>query len=755
MRLSQNCTQKVLKNCEEFSDALALWHPNANPLSFSQFYRQVAHIQGNLRGRLEKGDYVLMAVEVCPELYTLTTALLARGVTLILVEPWMPLSRIQALIAKIKPKAFVASRLGRFWGMRVEAIRKIKNWWSVSALTRATGSNLDVDVIETIESDHPAILTFTSGSSGTPKGVIRSHQYLSDQYSVLDKSLNLSAHEGADLCIFASFAMANLVAGRASLLMPSSWKKKDIKSIFSLDSTLAPVTATLSPYFLKQLMNCGEASFLHELHLGGALCDLNLVKRVLSELKNTQTSFVYGSTEAEPVAICDLSETYERSLKEGYFQALYLGKPIQEIDWQISEAGLWVSGRHVAPKYLENEEENRRNKRIDENGKLWHFMGDRVSFDGEGFWLEGRSHQDKKEFIQEQKLYQVINSSKAFIAVNLQSKRSIFLEDMRLKAKLKASEFECFPVEKVSLIYDRRHRSRLDRKSSLNTGRQLMNKWKIFFSERVPLLVYALIAMGMAFSSQLLETANLDPSSVAIGFFVVMAYLVTLRLMDEVKDFEKDCIANPDRPLPRGLLSVEQVKPKIRIGLFLMLLMSIFALSAFNWQSSFLILVASLHLWLMYKEFFIGDWLEKRPFLYASTHQLSLLWLCAVSSVAWSGEGLFSEKTWMFGLLIIGSFFSFEICRKLDPSAHSILRTYRASYGLKKTYLAVLILQVLVLFSAYRLDLLLQASIPSLILLIGFPFLVLKKYKWVEGLASLALLWHLWFIFIVNYVFGG
>ena len=39
--------------------------------------------------------------------------------------------------------------------------------------------------------------------------------------------------------------------------------------------------------------------------------------------------------------------------------------------------------------------------------------------------------------------------------------------------------------------------------------------------------------------------------------------------MDEVKDFEKDCIANPDRPLPRGLCLWEMLSPRLlRSGLY-------------------------------------------------------------------------------------------------------------------------------------------------------------------------------------------
>ena len=55
-----------------------------------------------------------------------------------------------------------------------------------------------------------------------------------------------------------------------------------------------------------------------------------------------------------------------------------------------------------------------------------------------------------------------------------------------------------------------------------------MNRWKIFFKERIPLPVYALIALGISLSSALLNADKLDTASVIVGFIVVMLYLVTL-----------------------------------------------------------------------------------------------------------------------------------------------------------------------------------------------------------------------------------
>ena len=43
--------------------------------------------------------------------------------------------------------------------------------------------------------------------------------------------------------------------------------------------------------------------------------------------------------------------------------------------------------------------------------------------------------------------------------------------------------------------------------------------------------------------------------SIFIGVSLFLIFITELRFMDELKDYEKDKIAHPDRPLPRGLVT--------------------------------------------------------------------------------------------------------------------------------------------------------------------------------------------------------
>ena len=85
--------------------------------------------------------------------------------------------------------------------------------------------------------------------------------------------------------------------------------------------------------------------------------------------------------------------------------------------------------------------------------------------------------------------------------------------------------------------------------------------------------------------------------------------------------------------------------------------------------------------------------------------------------------------TRIFGCLILGSFYAYEVCFEIDPNAHPVLKTYLSAYGQNKTFLAVIILQAISLLSANYFSYLLEAAVTSLALLIGFPVLVSRKYK--------------------------
>lgn len=459
---------------------MALWLPDRGSTSFGELRALAARAQGLCRrSGLKPGDSVLLVDELGPRLYAIVTGVLALGASVILVEPWMPVEKINRVIALVKPRLFLTGWLGRLWGVRVASVRAIPRWVSVSDMDSAPAGEL---ARESVDPGARGIVTFTSGTTGNPKGVVRHQGYLVEQHRVISRRLELEAHSGPDLTIFANFALANLASGRGSVIVPSSWKEAHFKRLEDLPAGLRPESMTCGPAFLRRLMGSPEsaprsaprARSLRSIHVGGALTDVEVFEKAFERWPEAHFTHVYGSSEVEPVAVGDAREAVKRSKARGLFQTLHVGAPVPEIRSRLSDEGAWVAGPHVCPEYLGNAEENRLNKKLESDGTLWHFMGDRVLEDAEGWWYSGRAAQARKDFELEQRVYSRLRSSLSFVHADGQGKRWLVGEGVvPRKAELLSSFPELHGVVDGKIFRDARHRARIDRVKSLRKAGRL------------------------------------------------------------------------------------------------------------------------------------------------------------------------------------------------------------------------------------------------------------------------------------------
>jgi 4-hydroxybenzoate polyprenyltransferase len=113
------------------------------------------------------------------------------------------------------------------------------------------------------------------------------------------------------------------------------------------------------------------------------------------------------------------------------------------------------------------------------------------------------------------------------------------------------------------------------------------------------------------------------PGTMLMGAVAVLLIFFHLRIFDEIKDYETDLTVHPDRPLPRGLLTVAAAKRTafalIALELFLGLLIG---------PAAFVALCGTvLYSLVMYREFFAREWLRPRLATYAVTHTVIACWM--------------------------------------------------------------------------------------------------------------------------------
>jgi 4-hydroxybenzoate polyprenyltransferase len=273
----------------------------------------------------------------------------------------------------------------------------------------------------------------------------------------------------------------------------------------------------------------------------------------------------------------------------------------------------------------------------------------------------------------------------------------------------------------------------------------LASRWTTYVLERSPPAALLFICLGIALSPMAL-LQDLHAGILILGVAGSFGLLAQMRLGDEIKDFEKDRIVHPERPLPRGLLSIAEVQLGMKILMGSLLALAAIGGYLYSALGGLLLALCVIYIWLMYREFFIGERLQKSPMLYAVSHQVIVYplygWVGALYGLTvFANPEFIAWMTHNFGASV-----TFEICRKLDPKSHALQGTYLHHYGPKITAGIISIFVLISIAAGFYAEhhmYLLWVQIPLLFSLLLIPFKP-DKYRLIEGLSILAATVHLW-----------
>ena len=370
---------------------------------------------------LVPGDAVLILHPISLELYVFLLGALHAGLTTAFVDPSAGPVVVATACARLRPRGFFGSRKAQAWAWTRPDVRRLARRWCPRAFPFSNSFPLEPstpgDAVE-VPDNHPALITFTSGSTGQPKGAARTHGFLLAQHAALERALDLREGE-VDLVTLPVFTLANLASGVASLL-PGT----DLTRPSSVNAPLLARQArahgvgrcAASPAVFRAFLKSGSLPEFRSIHTGGAPVFPSLLDDLIKAAPQTAVHAVYGSTEAEPIADLpwrEISPAIRERIRRG--SGLPAGRPVPEIELAIlslaepAPSGGWtdvhfssrclpvgqageiiVAGAHVLPGYLDGigDQENK----IHVGGKIWHRTGDAGRLDDEGnLWLLGRA----------------------------------------------------------------------------------------------------------------------------------------------------------------------------------------------------------------------------------------------------------------------------------------------------------------------------------------------------------------------------
>ena len=211
---------------------------------------------------------------------------------------------------------------------------------------------------------------------------------------------------------------------------------------------------------------------------------------------------------------------------------------------------------------------------------------------------------------------------------------------------------------------------------------------RLYLRERFPLLRHGALIFSYFSANQFLAQAvtrdggpMMYDAASALNFFMLLCLFFHLRVFDDHKDREADTAAYPNRILTRGVFTYGELW---RLGLAAIGAEAVIAAIAGPAAVLTWLVVLGWSI-LMYKEYFVRDWLRPRVFLYAITHTTImfgfdlLIWSVTTGRWLWETDGLYV----VYALNGVFVAFTFEFARKIrmPEDEHEMVDSYSKRIG--------------------------------------------------------------------------
>lgn len=432
-----NIAHRLTENAKKFPDKKAVVFPRFNKKNKHYEYESLTFRELDMRSNkfatalskmgLKKGDRTLLFLRPSLDFSAMTFALFKLGVVPVFIDPGMGRKNLLTCIKDCAPVALIAEKevhiarmifRSAFKSVKFNVTNGKRTWGKMQSISKMKEEKVQTFKSEVFTPSDTAAILFTSGGTGSPKGVVYSHFIFDQQTSILQELYGLGEND-IDLPGFPLFSLFTVAMGMTSCIPdmdPSKPGSCDPAKLYQNIIDNKPTFVAGSPAIWERVADyCLEKGLslpsVKYVVMFGAPVSVMIHRKFKGLLPNGTTYTPYGATEALPVSNIsgDFILKHTAHLTENG-KGTCIGKAVPGSDVKIikitdqalekisdakilspNEIGeIIVKGPTVTREYLDLPDKTREAK-ISDGDFFWHRMGDIGFIDTEEqIWFLGR-----------------------------------------------------------------------------------------------------------------------------------------------------------------------------------------------------------------------------------------------------------------------------------------------------------------------------------------------------------------------------
>ena len=419
-------------------DKKAVVFPHFNKNADKYFYESLTFKELEIRSNkfaqqlaklgLKKGDKTLLFLKPSLDFSAITFALFKIGVVPVFIDPGMGRKNLLKCIKESSAIALIGEAKIHllkylyplvFKSIKFNVTNGTMTWGKMISIKNMKKEKIQLFVPEVTFKEETAAILFTSGGTGTPKGVVYTHSMFDQQTTMLQELYQLTSND-IDMPGFPLFSLFTIAMGMTSCIpdldptKPGNCDpKKIVKNIFDKSPTFVAgspaIWEKVADYCLKHGLTLPSIKFVV---MFGAPVSVKIHRKFKSLLPNGTTYTPYGATEALPVSNISgqfILKNTAHLTDEGHGTCIGFPTPGVEIkiikisdeiisninsadELKKNEVGeIIVKGPIASGQYFNLSKKTEEAKIYDTGNSFWHRMGDVGYIDEQGLlWFCGR-----------------------------------------------------------------------------------------------------------------------------------------------------------------------------------------------------------------------------------------------------------------------------------------------------------------------------------------------------------------------------